>query len=184
MLLMNKNEDQKAYGLIALLSVIVLIFLFWLIYFNPGQDTQATWVSFLPTVNASLNSLTTFLLISGFIFIKRGMKKAYIIFMLMATTTSAMFLVSYIIYHHYQGDTPFLTQGWIRPLYFSILISHIILSMALVPMVFMTLYHAARSQFQKHKKIARLTFPIWIYVSITGVLIYIFVHYLNHPSLG
>jgi putative membrane protein len=178
---MNQSDDKKAYILISVLSFLVLVFLFWLIYFNPGQDSQLSWVSYLPTVNATLNSITTFLLICGYIFIKQGLKKAHIISMLLATSTSGMFLVSYIIYHHYQGDTLFLTRGWIRPVYFFILISHIILSIALVPMVFSTLYHAARSQFDKHKRIARLTFPIWIYVSITGVLIYIFVHYLNHP---
>lgn len=178
---MNQNDDKNAYVIIFILSFVVLIFLFWLIYFNPGQESKAGWVSFLPTLNASLNSLTTLLLVSGYIFIKQGMKRAHIISMLTATSTSGLFLISYIIYHHYHGDTLFLTQGWIRPVYFSILVSHILLSIALVPMVFFTLYHAAKSQFKKHQKIARLTFPIWIYVSVTGVLIYIFVHYFNHP---
>ena len=172
-------SDKKALQVITLLSVAVLIFLFWLIYFKEGAEVTSAWVSELPKVNALLNSITTAFLIAGFVFIKNGKRQAHINSMLSATFTSALFLISYIIYHHYQGDTPFLTQGILRPIYFFILISHIILSMAIVPLVFTTLYFAARSNFQKHKKIAKITFPIWIYVSITGVLIYFFVHHLN-----
>ncbi len=172
-------SDKKALQVISLLSVAVLVFLFWLIYFNEGAEATSAWVSELPKVNALLNSITTVFLIAGFLFIKKGKKQAHINSMLSATFTSGLFLISYIIYHHYQGDTPFLTQGILRPIYFFILISHIILSMAIVPLVFTTLYFAARSNFQKHKKIAKITFPIWIYVSITGVLIYFFVHHLN-----
>jgi putative membrane protein len=177
----NSSLDTKAYRLIAGLSTLVIVFLFWLIYFNPGRETDAAWVTFLPTVNASLNTITTFFLIMGYLMIKIGQKKAHILLMLSATTTSGLFLISYIIYHHFHGDTLFLTQGYLRPIYFFILISHIILSIGLVPMVFATLYHAFRKNLTAHRKLARWTFPIWIYVSITGVLIYLFVQFLNVP---
>lgn len=176
-----RSTDNRAYVFIALLSAIVLVFLFWLIYFNPGRETDLTWVAHLPAVNAFLNSLTTLFLMSGFVLIKSGNRSAHIKCMLTATATSGLFLISYITYHHFQGDTPYLTQGPLRPIYFTILISHIILSMIMVPMVFATLYHAFRKNYSSHKKIARWTFPIWIYVSITGVLIFFFVHYFNFP---
>lgn len=174
------TNNKLAYTAISLVSVAVLAFLFWLIYFKEAADSSAlNWVAYLPTVNASLNTLTTLLLVMGYRFIKAQKKQAHIKCMLSAVGTSGLFLVSYIIYHHYQGDTLFLTQGWIRPVYFFILISHIILSVVLVPLIFVTLYHAFLKHFETHKKFARVTFPIWLYVSVTGVLVYIFVHYLN-----
>lgn len=176
------SGHKKAYLAIAVVSIAVLIFLFWLIYFKEAADSSSlSWVGFLPTVNASLNSLTTFLLIAGYLKIKNGQKEAHIKCMLSAVGTSGLFLISYIVYHHYQGDTLFLTTGILRPIYFFILISHIVLSVVLVPMIFVTLYHAFLKHFETHKKIARITFPIWLYVSVTGVLVYIFVHFLNFP---
>ncbi|MEM8931027.1 MAG: DUF420 domain-containing protein, partial [Acidobacteriota bacterium] len=85
---------------------------------------------------------------------------------------SALFLVTYLTYHHYHGDTPFPGQGWIRPVYFAILISHIVLSIAMLPMILLTLYHALGGRFAQHKAIARKTLPIWLYVSVTGVVIF------------
>lgn len=174
------KSNKLAYTAITFVSVSVLTFLFWLIYFKEAADSAAhSWVGYLPTLNASLNTLTTVLLVMGYRFIRSQKREAHTKCMLSAVTTSALFLISYIIYHHYQGDTLFLTQGWIRPVYFSILISHIVLSVVLVPLIFITLYHASRKHFTSHKKFARVTFPIWLYVSVTGVLVYLFVHYLN-----
>jgi putative membrane protein len=99
--------------------------------------------------------------------------------MLLATFTSALFLVSYIAYHHFHGDSKFLAQGWIRPVYFTILISHILLSVVQVPLILTTLYLAYSKNFVKHKKIAKITFPIWLYVSVTGVLIFIILKWFN-----
>lgn len=173
---------SKVQNLILAFSAFVLIFLFWLIYFKEGANTEGReWVSLLPTLNASLNTLCFCLLLLGYRFIKRGQKKAHIISMIGATTCSALFLVSYILYHHFHGDTKFLTQGWMRPVYFFILISHILLSVPLVPMVLTTLYHAGAKHWDHHKKWARWTFPVWLYVSMTGVLVYIFVQYFNTP---
>lgn len=174
------KNNKLAYTAITAVSALVLIFLFWLIYFKPAaQSDHLAWVSFLPTLNAIFNSVTTILLVLGYRLIKAQNKSGHIRCMLSAVGTSALFLISYIIYHHYQGDTLYLTQGILRPIYFFILISHILLSVVLVPLIFTTLYHAFLKHFATHKRFAKITFPIWLYVSITGVLIYLFVHFLN-----
>lgn len=168
----RQDNDKLAYSIIGVVSFVVLAFLTWLIYFNEGQSTHHSWVEFMPAINAGLNSVTTVLLFVGYILIKRGHKEAHIRTMLSATGTSALFLVSYIIYHHFHGDTKFMGEGFIRPIYFFILITHIILSGIMVPMIFATLWHGLRKNYSKHKRIAKWTFPIWIYVSFTGVAIY------------
>ena len=177
---MVQENNKAAYTIIFASSAVILAFLFWLIYFKEAADSAYQFTSYLPAVNALLNSITTILLVSGFYFIKKGMQKAHIKTMISAVMTSGLFLISYIVYHHYHGDTQFIAQGMIRPVYFSILISHIILSIFMVPMVFMTLFLAASKQWPKHKKMARWTFPIWLYVSVTGVLIFFFLKYLNY----
>ena len=163
-----------------LVSASVLIFLAWLIYGKEAATTHAHWAAWLPALNSLLNATTTILLILGYRAIKAKQTERHIKLMLSATLTSGLFLVSYITYHHFQGDTKFLAQGFVRPVYFTILISHIVLSIPLVPMVFTTLYHAFKKNHQKHKAIAKKTFPIWMYVSVTGVLIYVFLKLFNH----
>src|SRR5690606_6219502 len=132
------------------------------IYLKEGAAVHAHWATWLPALNSLLNATTTILLIQGFRAIKRRAVQVHVRYMLSATLTSGLFLISYILYHHYQGDTKFLATGPVRYIYFFILISHIVLSIPLVPMVFMTLYHAFKDQREKHKKIARKTFPIWL----------------------
>ena len=175
----TNSQDRNAYTVIGLVSAIVLAFLVWLIYWKEAPAHHAHWASWLPALNCLFNATTTILLIFGFKAIKAGNKEKHIKLMLSATATSGLFLISYIIYHHFQGDTKFLAQGAVRPIYFFILISHIVLSIPLVPMVFTTLYHAFKENHQKHKWIARKTFPLWLYVSVTGVLIYIFLKVFN-----
>lgn len=174
------NSDKTVFSIIGLLSAVVIGFLFWLIYFKTGASVGDNgWVSSLPAVNAFLNALTAIFLVSGFYAIKLNDRKLHIRLMLTATLTSACFLISYVTYHHYQGDTKFLAQGVIRPIYFFILISHILLSIVQVPLILTTLYLAATQKFQKHKKVARYTFPIWLYVSVTGVLIFMILKWFN-----
>lgn len=128
----------------------------------------------LPLLNSIFNSISTLLLIGGFVAIKKGNKEVHMKFMWSALITSAFFLTSYLIFHYLVGSVKFQGQGWIRPVYFTILITHIILAMAIVPMVLKTFYHAVKKEFDKHKKIARWTWPVWMYVSVTGVIIYLF----------
>ena len=165
--------DKISIGIISLVSVLVLAFLVWLVYFKDPAVQNFWWVDTLPGLNATLNSITAILLIMGYRFIKKGKKKAHIRTMLFAVCTSGIFLISYILYHHFHGDSKYLGVGVIRYVYFFILISHILLSMIMVPMIFTTLYFGLRKKLDQHKKIARKTFPIWLYVSVTGVIIFV-----------
>ncbi len=129
-------------------------------------------ITILPTINASLNATSALLLIFGYFLIRQRAITGHTICMLLACGTSTLFLVSYLYYHYHHGVTRFPGSGLIRPLYFGILISHTILAVVIVPLVLTTLFWAFRSRFEKHKAIARITLPIWIYVSITGVVVY------------
>lgn len=126
----------------------------------------------MPALNAFLNGTGFALLLAGFFFIKRGKITAHKSCMIAAFTISILFLISYLIYHYQVGSVRFTREGWIRPLYFTILISHTILAIAVPPLAVITLFRALKKRFPKHKKIARWTLPIWMYVSITGVVIY------------
>ncbi len=162
----------KAIGFILLISSLAFLFLLWLLYIKEGADFSAAWVQQLPALNAFLNSVSTVLILSGFAAIKKRKFIAHMKFMLTAFITSSLFLVSYLLYHNFTGHTPFPGQGFIRPLYFTILISHIILSTFVVPLVLTSFYFAYSGKFKTHRKVSRWTFPIWLYVSITGVAIF------------
>ena len=130
-------------------------------------------VSDLPLVNACLNGLSTLLLATGYILIRSGRKRAHRTCMLGAVLTSALFLASYLIYHAQAGRTVFRDPAWFRPIYLVILLTHTLLAMLILPLVAVTLWRAARGQFDRHKEIARWTLPVWMYVSVTGVVIYL-----------
>ena len=130
----------------------------------------------LPAVNAALNSLSAVFLFAGFLFIRAKNRDAHRVCMLSAFTCSTLFLVSYLIYHYQVGSVPFKSQGWIRPVYFTILISHTILAAAVVPLALITLSRALRERFAAHRRMARWTFPIWLYVSVTGVVVYLLLY--------
>ena len=125
-----------------------------------------------PTLNAILNSLSALLLVNGYLAIRRRQIRLHKMSMLGAFTTSSLFLISYLVYHAQTGSHPFAGQGWIRPVYFSILISHTVLAATIVPLVIVTLRRAFRADFERHVRIARRTLPLWLYVSITGVVVY------------
>jgi len=131
----------------------------------------------LPALNATLNGITFCLLIVGFIFIKNKKITGHRTCMGLAIVCSVVFLCSYLTYHWHAGMTKFLGVGWIRPTYFTILISHTILAVVILPLVSITVFRAVKKQFEKHKRIARWTFPIWLYVSITGVIIYLILYH-------
>lgn len=133
-------------------------------------------VSDLPALNASLNGVATAFLAAGYVFIRRRQIQAHRASMLAAVTASALFLTSYVIYHANAGSRPFTGTGPIRAVYFVILITHIVLAAAIVPMVLMTLARALRKRFDRHAAIARRTLPLWLYVSVTGVVIYVMLY--------
>ncbi len=177
---LDSDFDKKiALPVIGGVSAAAILFLVWLIYFQEGLATDAAWVGNLPYLNATFNSISALCLVLGLLAIKNGKKLMHKRWMLSAFVSSACFLVSYIVYHSFHGDTKFLGQGFIRPIYFSLLISHILLSVVALPMIFTTFYFSLTGRFQLHKKIARFTFPIWLYVSVTGVLIVVFLKLFN-----
>jgi len=142
----------------------------------------------LPAVNATLNGLSAVGLALGFFFIKRGNKIAHRNCMISAFGTSVIFLACYLTYHTWlavvlkQGPTRFENPAWFRPIYLAILLTHTVLAAAIVPMILITLNHARRQRFERHKQIARWTWPLWMYVSVTGVLIY-WLLYVRFPQI-
>lgn len=136
------------------------------------------FASSLPALNAALNSLSAVFLLAGFLFIKSRNHRAHRACMLTAFGCSILFLISYLIYHYQVGSVPFRGRGWIRPVYFTILLTHTILATAVVPLALITLTRALRERFDAHRRIARWTFPIWLYVSVTGVVVYWMLYWL------
>ena len=136
-------------------------------------------ISDLPTVNATLNTISGILLTIGYVLIRQRKIMAHKNCMLAAFSVSVLFLISYVIYHYHAGSKPFTQHGWIRLVYFTILISHIILAFVIVPLALRTLYLAWRERFDAHRRIAKITFPIWLYVSVTGVIIYLMLYQLG-----
>lgn len=135
------------------------------------------FLSDLPAFNALMNSLSAMLLIAGFIAIKKGKKEAHKKIMISAFISSSIFLASYLYYHFHFPMTPFPELGWIKTVYFFILFPHILLAVVMLPLIFATFYFAFKSDFVKHKKIAPITLGIWLYVSVTGVIIYFMLYH-------
>jgi uncharacterized membrane protein YozB (DUF420 family) len=129
-------------------------------------------LAILPTVNAVLNGLAALAMLAGFVAIRRGRVALHRACMLAAVGLSVVFLCSYLAYHAQVGSRPYGGGGWLRTLYLSILLTHTVLAAAIVPLVGATLYRALRAQFARHARLARFTFPLWLYVSVTGVVVY------------
>lgn len=140
-------------------------------------------VHHLPALNASLNATSACLVVAGYLCIRAGKRRAHIACMIAAVVVSALFLVGYLVHKYHAGHTVFTGSGWIRPLYFAILLTHTVLAAAvalwLVPV---TVWRATRQRFDAHKAIARWTLPVWLYVSVTGVLIYFILYHWYAPS--
>ena len=137
--------------------------------------------SVLPHVNAALNFLSFLLLVAAFYQIRRGNVNQHRRLMLSALAVSVIFLVCYVVYHAQYGSVRFMGQGAVRPVYFIILITHIILAAAIVPLVIVTVVRALRGDFARHRRIARWTYPLWLYVSVTGVVVYLMLYHLYRP---
>lgn len=176
---MNTLSNRTFYIWNALFTILVISFLFWLIYFRQASGDKNLAVSLLPAVNASLNGTSAILVLIGYWAIKNRREVLHKNLMLSALLVSAMFLISYVYYHSQQGDTKFLGEGVIRPVYFFILISHILLSMVMVPMILSSVYFGLADKRKTHRKIARITLPVWLYVSVTGVIIFFLLRYYS-----
>ncbi|GAB3765280.1 DUF420 domain-containing protein [Spirosoma pomorum] len=173
-------QEQKANRVINVLSLAIPIVVALLLGIRQKVDL-GSWTDFLPHINGVINSLTAIMLLVGFYFIKQKNVAAHKVTMLIAFGLGSVFLVSYVLYHLTHDSTPFGGQGWIRPVYYFLLISHIVLSVVVVWFVLRAVYFALTNQIIKHKQTVKWTFPIWLYVSITGVIVYLLIkpYYLH-----
>lgn len=162
----------KALGVILLISAGAFLFLVWLLYYKGGSDYSSSLITSLPALNALFNATSTVLLVLGYRAILQKKYMTHMRYNLTAFVTSTFFLISYVIYHSFHGSTTFPGEGLIRPIYFSILISHIILSALVVPMILTSFYLAFAGKIKTHRKVSKFTLPVWLYVSVTGVMIF------------
>jgi len=169
-------------GTIIVVSGLAVSFLLWLLYVHHASaDFAGRWM-FLPALNAILNGLCAITLCVGLYFIKHHNREAHRTSMLLAFAFSSAFLVSYIVNHALHGDTIFPGHGAVRTVYLSILGSHVILSIVALPMVLTTFFFSLTGRFAMHRRIARITFPIWLYVSVTGVIVYLMLYQIYVPA--
>ena len=171
-------RDRVALPVIGGLSLVVVGLVgVLLLGHTPGQGGRAD-VAALPALNAILNGTSAGLLAAGWVAIRRRRIAVHRACMLAAFCVSVLFLVSYVVYHALAGSRPFAGQGWVRWLYFPVLVSHIVLAAAMVPFVLTTLYRALSADFTRHARLARLTLPVWLYVAVTGVIVYGMLYHL------
>ncbi|MEY2670647.1 MAG: hypothetical protein RLZZ577_963 [Bacteroidota bacterium] len=172
----NTTIDKKYNTLIVLVSIVipvVVAILFNVKLKDLGYDVEP--LSFLPPIYATINGITAVVLIAAVMAIKKGNRKLHERLMTFAIALSLAFLVMYVAYHMTSDSTKFGGEGVIRLVYFVLLISHIILSIAVIPLVLISYVRALAAKFDQHKKIAKITFPIWLYVAVTGVIVYIMI---------
>ncbi|MFZ5470334.1 MAG: DUF420 domain-containing protein [Myxococcota bacterium] len=178
-----RQPDRSFFVFNAVVSTAALAFLAWLLVVRRGSGGSGWDLRFLPAVNAALNSTASVLLLAGWVAIRRGAHRAHKYFMVSALVASALFLVCYVAYHYVHGDTKFTGVGTVRAVYFFVLVTHVVLSIGVVPLALTALWFAARGQFARHKKVTRWALPIWLYVSVTGVVIY-FMLRGSTPAVG
>jgi putative membrane protein len=173
---LSVNETRTPPSVVAAIigvSALASLFLFWLIYFHPPADVSGTHLAFLPALDALLNALAAVALVFGFAFIRAQRIAAHRAAMFTAFIFSSAFLAAYITNYALHGEMHFQGHGTVRAIYFPLLISHIILAVLCLPMILITFFLSLTGRFPTHKKIARWTFPIWLYVSVTGVIVYL-----------
>ncbi len=158
-------------GIIAT-SVAASLFLCWLVYYHAPSDAAGAHLDFLPALNAVLNGSAAAALVVGFVLIRARRIAAHRAAMFTAFVFSFVFLVSYIVNHALHGDMLFHGQGLVRPFYFALLISHILLSVVALPMILITFFLSLSGRFPAHRRLARFTFPVWLYVAVSGVAVY------------
>jgi len=176
----DRKEDRWFLSGIGLISFLVLVGVGFLLLGRQAEIRGEEELSALPALNAFLNGTSAVILTIGYLFIRRKKVTAHKVCMLTAFGTSTLFLASYLIYHYQVGSMPFPGQGWIRWVYFPLLVSHITLAGCIVPLALTTIYRAWNEQFDRHMRIARWTLPLWLYVSVTGVIVYLML-YQRYP---
>ncbi len=167
------RNDRAFFIFNAVVSIAALSLLAWLLLIHRGMDHTTLDLRFMPMVNACFNATAATLLIAGWVAIKRKNVELHRYLMVSAFAASALFLVGYLAYHAVHGDTKFGGVGFIRAVYLMILVSHVLLSLVIVPLALSAFYFAWRRDFQKHVKVTRVLHPIWLYVSVTGVVVFL-----------
>ena len=168
-----KNNSSSAIAAILVISAAATLFLFWHIYLHPAADTSGTQYAFLPALNAILNGLSAIALLIGFTFIKARKIAKHRAAMMTAFIFSTLFLVSYILHHALHGDVKYPLHAAFRTPYLWLLSSHIILAIVALPLVLVTFFFSLTGRIRQHRAVARWTFPLWLYVSVTGVITYV-----------
>ena len=168
-----RANTRPAIGAILAISAAATLFLFWLIYEHPAADTSSIKLPFLPALNALLNGLSATAILVGYTFIRARKIAAHRASMITAFAFSTLFLVSYILHHYLHGDVRYPVHAALRSLYLPLLASHIVLATVALPLVLVTFFFSLSGRFPQHRKVARWTFPLWLYVSVTGVITYV-----------
>ena len=171
--------DRVAVSIIGVLSFAIVFVVGALLLGHEAGRPWSAEVAALPALNAALNATSAALLAVGWAAVRRRRIALHRACMLSACAVSTLFLASYVTYHYLAGSRPFTGQGWVRWVYFPILVSHIVLAAVMVPFVLTTVYRALSGDFVRHVRVARLTLPIWLYVSVTGVVVYLFLYQLR-----
>jgi len=167
------SSTRHAIAAILAISAAATAFLFWLIYVHPAADAASVRFAFLPALNALLNGLSATALLIGYTFIRARHIKAHRAAMITAFAFSTLFLVSYILHHALHGDVRYPAHAALRSLYLPLLASHIVLAVVALPLVLVTFFFSLTGRIREHRKVARFTFPLWLYVSVTGVITYV-----------
>jgi putative membrane protein len=162
----------------ALVTLAVMSFLVWVVYFHEGSGSAARAAS-LPRINAILNGTSAVLISVGLWAIKQRKRTLHMRLMIAAFASSSLFLVNYVYYHFSHGDTHFLGQGVVRPIYFAVLISHVLLSVVTFPMILTSLYLGLSNRLETHRRLSKWTWAGWMYVAITGVVVYFMLHVIR-----
>ena len=175
-------SNGRATAVILLASAAVFAFLCWLLYVKQPVGDRSAVIHALPAVDATLNGLSTLLLSAGFVAVLRRRFTWHMRFMFAAACSSALFLACYLTYHAAHGNTPFVNHGrMIRPAYFAVLISHVTLSAVALPLILASFFLSLSGRYSLHRRVSRFTFPIWLYVSVTGVAVFALLKAYNHP---
>ena len=169
----RKSGTGPAIAAILFISAAASLFLFWLIYVHPASDAASVRFAFLPALNAVLNGLSATALLIGFTFIRARRIAAHRAAMITAFAFSTLFLVGYILHHALHGDVHYPVHAAYRSFYIPLLVSHIVLATVTLPLVLVTFFFSLSGRFPQHRRIARWTFPLWLYVSVTGVITYV-----------
>jgi putative membrane protein len=168
----SQVSDRSFYVFTAVVSAAALAFLAYILLIRRGGQVEGVDLRFLPAVNASFNALATSLLAAGWVAIRRGARRVHQYLMVSAFASSGLFLVCYLAYHYVHGDTRYAGSGVMKGVYLAILASHVLLSLFVVPGALLSFYFAWRGAFERHRKVTRWLAPIWLYVSVTGVVIF------------